>query len=337
MTPRHVPAELFATVPLPVRDAVRLLVATPESLQHSTFADLGEHLAAGDLVVVNTSGTLPAGVVAHREDGRRAVVHFSTPLPTGEWVVELRSATRDRVADGWAGERVTLPHGVTLTLREGWPGHARSGSRLWSAQIAVEGPVSAYLAAVGRPIRYGYVDEPQPLAAYQTVFARDPGSAEMPSAGRPFTADLVVSLVARGIVFAPLTLHTGVSSLESGETPLPERFVVPAPTARLVNQTRAAGGRIVAVGTTVTRALETVADEDGVLRPGAGWTDLVLGPDRPGRVVDGLITGWHDAEASHLLLLQAVAGRALVDAAYDTALAARYRWHEFGDSCLLLP
>ena len=113
--------------------------------------------------------------------------------------------------------------------------------------------------------------------------------------------------------------------------------MIPPATVRAVERTRADGGRVVAIGTTVTRALETVARPDGTVTPGAGWTDLVLGPDRPARVVDGLVTGWHEPEASHLLLLEAVAGAALVGAAYEAAVAAGYLWHEFGDSCLLLP
>jgi S-adenosylmethionine:tRNA ribosyltransferase-isomerase len=172
---------------------------------------------------------------------------------------------------------------------------------------------------------------------YQTVFAREPGSAEMPSAGRPFTTELVTDLVARGVLFAPVLLHTGVSSLEGGEAPLPEPFRVPATTARLVEETRSAGKRVVAVGTTVTRALESATDSVGRVQPARGWTDLVLGADRPALVVDGLITGWHAAEATHQALLRAVAGAELVGAAYASASKEGYLWHEFGDSCLLLP
>jgi S-adenosylmethionine:tRNA ribosyltransferase-isomerase len=175
------------------------------------------------------------------------------------------------------------------------------------------------------------------LAEYQTVFAREPGSAEMPSAGRPFTAELVTELVSRGIGISPITLHTGVSSQEAGEPPQPERFAVPETTARAVNMTRAWGGRVIAVGTTVTRALESAVDDAGIVRARSGWTGLVLGPQRPAAVVGGLITGWHAPGASHLDLLEAVAGADLVDRAYTEALRARYLWHEFGDSCLLLP
>jgi S-adenosylmethionine:tRNA ribosyltransferase-isomerase len=201
----------------------------------------------------------------------------------------------------------------------------------------VEGGAVAYLERWGRPIRYAYLPAPFPLADYQTVFAREPGSAEMPSAGRPFTTELVTDLVTRGIGIAPITLHTGVSSQDAGEPPQPERYAVPETTARAVNLARAWGGRVVAVGTTATRALESAADRTGLVRGRTGWTDLVLGQDRPALVVNGLITGWHAPGASHLDLLAAVAGADLVDRAYEEAVRARYLWHEFGDSCLLLP
>ena len=177
-----------------------------------------------------------------------------------------------------------------------------------------------HLARFGRPITYSYVTGRYPLVDYQTVFARDPGSAEMPSAGRPFTTRIVTDLATRGVTVAPITLHTGVSSLEEGEPPLAEWYRVPPATARLVEQTRAVGGRVVAIGTTVTRALESVAGPDATMTAGQGWTELVLGPDRPARIVNGLVTGWHAPGASHLLLLEAVAGPELVAAAYRAAL-----------------
>jgi S-adenosylmethionine:tRNA ribosyltransferase-isomerase len=158
----------------------------------------------------------------------------------------------------------------------------------------------------------------------------------MPSAGRPFTPELVSALVAAGVVFAPITLHTGVSSLEAHEPPYAERYQVPATTARLVDDAHAAGHRVIAVGTTATRALETDADGGGA-HGGDGWTELVITPERGLYVVDGIISGWHEPEASHLLLMEAVAGRPLLEASYDEAIARRYRWHEFGDLHLVLP
>jgi len=362
LTRFELPAGLAASEPPEARglsrDGVRLLVATPRGVRHARFADLPRYLAPGDLVVVNTSATLPAAVDGRRGGRRRITVHFSTALDDGSWLVELRprGLATGPLRDAVAGERVDLPSGAALTLLAGHPDGGPTSDRLWRATVTTEVP--PLLAGHGRPIAYGYVPRRWPLSAYQTVFARTTdapaahaqttdgtdgtdsratGSAEMPSAGRPFTLALVTELVTAGVAVAPVTLHTGVSSLEKHEPPLAERYQVPASTAGLVNATRAAGGRVVAVGTTVTRALETVADDDGTVRPGDGWTELMLGPDRPARTVDGLVTGWHEPGASHLLLLEAVAGARLVGEAYREAVRERYQWHEFGDSCLLLP
>jgi S-adenosylmethionine:tRNA ribosyltransferase-isomerase len=193
--------------------------------------------------------------------------------------------------------------------------------------------LESYLAAYGAPIRYAHEPRARPLADHQTIFASEPGSAEMPSAGRPFTRRAIAALRARGVGIARLVLHTGVSSLERGERPYPERYRVPAATAARVNAAR----RVIAVGTTVVRALETVADERGTVHPGEGWTSLTVTPERGVRVVSGLLTGWHEPDASHLLMLEAIAGRELVERSYGAALAHGYRWHEFGDSHLLLP
>jgi len=326
------------------RDHVRLLVASGDGVAHTRFTHLADHLQAGDLVVVNDSATLPAAVDGRRGDQTLVTVHFSGPLDGDDdyevWVVELRPGPQAQgpVTDASAGERLTLPGGALITLLGSYPDGASTSGRLWAAHVETTGvPLSSYLAEHGRPITYSYVDRAWPLDAYQTVFARTPGSAEMPSAARPFTTRVVTDLVARGVAIAPVTLHTGVSSPEAGEPPIPERYAVPAATADLVNLTSRRRGRIVAVGTTVTRALETVASADGIVRAGEGVTDLVLGPDRPARVVTGLVTGWHAPGASHLSLLEAVAGADLVRTAYDAAVTNGYLWHEFGDSCLLLP
>ncbi len=319
------------------RDAVRLLVAGPDGVAHRRFRDLPGLLDPGDLVVVNTSATVAAALDARRDDGRPVPLHVSAPLDDGRWVVEPRRRDgRGPDLGTRGGDTLRLPDGRRLDLEAPYPDPRAVPSRLWTARATPSVAALDFLARHGRPIGYGHLAARFPLADHQTVYATEPGSAEMPSAGRPFTAPLVVRLVARGIVVAPIVLHAAVSSPELHEPPLPERFVVPAPTARLVNGTRAAGGRIVAVGTTVVRALESASDALGDVGPAAGWTDLVLGPDRPARVVDALITGLHPPEASHLLLLEAVAGRGRVGAAYAAAVAEGYLWHEFGDSMLFL-
>jgi S-adenosylmethionine:tRNA ribosyltransferase-isomerase len=321
------------------RDEVRLLVADSDGVHHAQFLDLGQYLSPGDLLVVNNSATIAAAVDGRRDSTQPVAAHFSMVRDDGSWVVELRppEPATGHLPDITPGEVVELAAGAELVVLESYPQPLVEGARLWRARLALEGEPAAYLARHGRPIRYAYVSHSWPLTTYQTVFARIPGSAEMASAARPFTPELVTSLVSSGVAIAPITLHAGVSSAEAGEPPVAERFEVPAATAQLVNLTRASGGRVVAVGTTVTRALETAASRHGVVSAAAGWTDLVIGPDRPTRVVDGLITGWHEAGASHLLLLEAVAGPALVAMAYDAAVAAGYLWHEFGDSALLLP
>lgn len=337
----ELPAALSAHEPAEARglgrDGVRLLVgdrATGE-VSHHWFPELPSLLRAGDVLVVNTSATVPAAI--DTTDGSGLVVHVSTELPGERWVVELRSPTGSGSTlpyrDGAAGRTYPLRGGATVHLLEPY-----SDGRLWLAAVAVPGsaPLVEHLMRYGRPIRYGYVTRDWPLATYQTVFATEPGSAEMPSAGRPFTAPLVTKLVSRGITVVPLTLHTGVASAEAHERPYPERFTVPVATARLVNSARAGGGRIIAVGTTVVRALETVADVGGRVSPAAGWTDLVVTPERGVRVVDGLVTGLHEPRASHLAMLAAIVGPDLLARCYREAIEHRYLWHEFGDLNLLL-
>jgi len=311
------------------RDQVRLLAShhTDDLTQHARFDDLPRFLQPGDLLVANDSATLPAALTAWRSDGGTIALHLSTRLPGGLWVVEPRKTA---VAPG---ESLTLLGGASATLLAPYA----DSSRLWVARLDLPVPYLAYLAAWGRPIAYPYVHDPWPLSMYQTVYAREPGSAEMPSAGRAFSADVLARLAQAGIGFSTLTLHTGVASLESHERPYEEPFVVPRATAEAVGAARLTGRRVIAVGTTVVRALESAADEDGRVIATRGWTDLIITPERGVRVVDGLLTGFHEPEASHLDMLSAIAGRDHVAKAYRAAIDGRYLWHEFGDLHLILP
>jgi S-adenosylmethionine:tRNA ribosyltransferase-isomerase len=326
------------------RDDVRLMAARRGSgrIEHHTFDALPQLLRPGDLLVVNTSATIPAairGTVA----GEPALLHLSG-RPEEDQVVELRrlhaaAPGSSPWLDAGTGTVVELPDGATATLLRptGRAFDPQRGVRLWTARLVLPAPVEIYLAAHGRPISYGYVTRPRPLSAYQTIFALHAGSSEMPSAARPFTPELVTRLIAAGIGIVPAVLHCGVSSPEIDEPPQSEYFRVPAGTATAVNAVRRAGGWIVAVGTTTVRALESATGTDSHTAEAEGWTDLVIGPGRLPRAVDGLITGWHEPRSSHLWMLQAIGGRGLLDASYRAALENGYLWHEFGDSHLILP
>jgi S-adenosylmethionine:tRNA ribosyltransferase-isomerase len=333
----HEPPEARGTT----RDDVRLLVsrtAAGELTEHK-FRELPDLLLPGDLVVVNSSATIPAAVaVSHSPAGTGPMtVHFSTAMASGDWLIELRSGMEPTTAPtdaGRSGMRLELPGGAKLTLTE------RFSGRLWRAKLSTA--VIPYLIRHGQPIRYSYVPRSWPIEAYQTVFATWPGSAEMPSAARPFTPEIVTKLVSRGVSIAPITLHTGVSSLEGGEDPYPESYDVPAATARLVNLTRRSGGRVIAAGTTVVRALESASltarcTIEGPVAASAGWTSHIVNRDTGVAAVDGLLTGLHEPLSTHLWMLAAFADDALLSQCYQVAADGGYRWHEFGDVHLLLP
>jgi S-adenosylmethionine:tRNA ribosyltransferase-isomerase len=311
------------------RDQVRLLVTSCDGycVQHLTFTELPDLLSPGDLLVANDSATLPAALTAHTADGRALALHVSTRLPAELWVVEPRHVSVE------AGQRLLLPEGASAHLLAAYPGSAR----LWVARLDLPREFSEYLARWGHPIQYPYVRGAWPVDAYQTVYASQPGSAEMPSAGRPFSPDVLERLAHSGIGFATLTLHTGVASLEGHERPYVEEYSVPADTADQVRAARRAGKRVIAVGTTVVRALESAAEVGhGTVVAAHDWTDLVITPERGVRVVDGLLTGFHEPRASHLAMLEAIAGRAHLERAYAAALQGGYLWHEFGDVHLIL-
>jgi len=326
----ELPKELEAAQPPEARgiprDGVRMLVtdrATGAS-EHHLFLDLPALLQPGDLLVVNDSATLPAALEARRSDGSTVALHLSSRVANTLWVAEPRGPARD-------GERLALPAGGSVTLV------ARVDpaiDRLWYARVDVPEPIVEYLQLYGAPIRYSYLEGSYPIAVYQTIFARTAGSAEMPSAGRPFTRRTLEALRVRGVDLASATLHAGVSSPEAHEPPQPEPFVVPHATAASVNAARDAGRRVVAVGTTVVRALESAVIGDRVAATN-GWTDLVVTRERGVHAVDGILTGFHEPRASHLQMLSAFAAPDTIERAYRTALDGEYLWHEFGDVHLI--
>jgi S-adenosylmethionine:tRNA ribosyltransferase-isomerase len=337
------------------RDEVRLMVSylDDDSVVHSRFGDFPEFLRAGDTLVVNTSGTMNAALPAERTDGTPLTVHLSTHLPADLWVVELRSSSGDEpVLDGKPGEVLALPDGAGLVLQTAYLSEKRErgeeSNRLWISTLNLPVNLNDYLERNGSPIRYGYVRENWPASYYQTVYATEVGSAEMPSAGRAFTPELITRLVANGVSVVPLILHTGVASLEDDEPPYEEFYRVPPETAAAINASRTAGRRVIAVGTTVVRALETVTDRDGTTHPGEGWTDVFITPERGIRSVDAMLTGLHEPRSTHLSMLEALVGSVSeyplatsgtehLEFAYSEALKRGYLWHEFGDLHLILP
>jgi S-adenosylmethionine:tRNA ribosyltransferase-isomerase len=332
------PSALSATRPTEARgiqrDEIRLMVSAPGSHSHANFRDLPLFLCPGDLLVVNRSATLPASLPATGHIGSFRL-NLSTHYGSNIWLTEPRwSPSQPGPLPLGAGDEI-IAAGVRGRLLNHFPGL----NRLWFVQF--EGDLESAMNKAGQPIRYGYLDDSYPLSAYQTIFATEPGSAEMPSAGYPFTQRVMDDLRKLPVQFAEITLHTGVSSLEVEvddikDHPLyPEPFAVPASTAEAVNRARSEGRRVIAVGTTVVRALESAWDGAQV-QPRSGFTRLYIQPETGVHVVNGLITGLHDPVTSHLAMLYAIAGQDMIRSAYAEAVREGYLWHEFGDSHLIL-
>ena len=343
------------------RDHVRLMGtdrATGHTV-HARFDQIGRFLRQGDLLVTNDSRTLPAALPAFLDRGRAA---------GGAQPVEVRLAHRHKRSwtvllkgepgpDGRRAEVVAEPGDRLLFLTSPGPTSLGSPSAPLEALVLAPHPYLPFLWQVrfnrlgsdlleaihqlGRPVRYSYAQGAWDLDYYQTVYATTPGSAEMPSAGRAFTWELLLGLRAQGIGLASITLHTGLSAFQVPDIDRlhlvgEEEYSIPPATADAVNRTRSLGGRVVAVGTTVVRTLETVAGEDGQVAARSGWTRLRLTPDHRLRAVDGLLSGLHEPEASHLDMLAAFLAPQPLRRAYDEALAQGYLWHEFGDEHLIL-
>ena len=338
--PFSIPPELEAQEPAEYRgksrDDVRLLVTdAAHGARHARFGALADFLSKGDLLVLNDSKTFPAALRAKRETGEEVVLHFA-PLQSPEQAGDARftpAILEPRRAAVRPGELFALPGGARATIL----GRRRGSRRLWDATIVLPLPYHAYFARFGMPIAYPHAKSDLPIDAYQTTYARVLGSSELPSAGRPFTKAVFDRLIARGIDVAMVTLHAGLSSEERDELPIDEWRDISLQTAAAVRRAKKRGSRVIAVGTTVIRALESSLDRRQRMIPSRGRTGLHITPDRPMRIVDGLLTGFHEPASTHLAILESVAGRPHIESAYQTALSERYLWHEFGDAHLLLP
>jgi S-adenosylmethionine:tRNA ribosyltransferase-isomerase len=309
------------------------------------LADLPWLLRRGDLLVVNDAATLPASLPAQGPQGEVLEVRLTGPGEGERWTAVLfgpgdwRLRTEDRPAPALlrVGDGLRFPGGLRAVVT----GLSPFSPRLVELQFAEQGAALwSALYAIGRPVQYSYLRRPLELPEVQTVYASRPWAVEPPSAGLPLTADLLLALGGRGVRLASVTHAAGLSS--TGEAaldarlPLPERFEVGENAVRAVTETRQQGGRVVAVGTTVVRALESAMAHAGDLGPVSGITQLVVGPSHRLRVVDGLLTGVHEPGTSHFRLLTAFAPQSLLLEAFARAEAAGYEMHEFGDGWLLL-
>lgn len=322
------------------RDEVRLLVTNGAGhTEHTTFNHLTTFLQNGDVLVVNTSATIPAALPVSLPGDKQGRLHVSTKLNSGAWLAEIREITGNKTKrwhQGKDGMMFQLPFGSSVILKHKFYKNDQ-WLHLWVTEFNIHEPMHKYLSANARPIQYEKLDRQYPLSYYQTFFSFHPGSVEMPSAGRGFTPGLIGRLLKKGVTLAPIILHTGISSLEENETPHPEYMQVDPVTASIVNTARSQGRRVIAVGTTAIRAIETAVNNDGVVIPYHGNTELFIDESYAMKVVDGLVTGFHEPRASHLNILQSVGGFDHIGKAYKEAIKAGYYWHQFGDLHLILP
>jgi S-adenosylmethionine:tRNA ribosyltransferase-isomerase len=302
------------------------------TVAHTSFERIGDYLRAGDLLVFNDSRTLPALLPGETSQGEGIEVRLARQLAPDTWEALLlpHGGRHD-------GKHIRFRGGLSAVIAE-----ARTDAPwLWRLRFDAAGDdLLDLIYRAGEPVRYTYVRDVLPIDDYQTIYAAEPGSVEMPSAGRPFSWEVLLGLRRRGVDTAFITLHTGLSSFRNDafdalHVAHEERYRVSKEAARAVNRTRAAGGRVIAVGTTVVRTLETVASDDGRVHAAEGVTSLYVSSSHKLRAVDGLLTGLHEPLATHLDMLSAFVPPVLLTPAYDEALRRGYLWHEFGDVNLI--
>ncbi len=345
----RVPKELEASAPPEARgeqrDHVRLLVIHRQSglIEHRRFFHIINYIRPGDVVVLNISRTVPAALPGVTEDGQfielRLSSHYSSNGNGGGHI--WQAVFKPDEAAIRPGLRLSFGDGaLTAVVRR----KRERIAKLWEVQFdPTDQPISTWMERLGRPIKYDYVPQAWELDYYQTAYAAVPGSSEMPSAGRAFTPELLEQIQRKGATLAQIVLHTGVSNIDietediKQHTMYEEWYQVSPEAAQTINQTRARGGRIFAIGTTVVRTLETVADEQSQVHPGEGWTSLYITPGHRFKAADALVTGLHEAKSTRLVLASAFAGdQALVLQAYNEAIERGYLWHEFGDVSLIV-
>jgi S-adenosylmethionine:tRNA ribosyltransferase-isomerase len=332
----NIPSHLNAAAPIEFtgksRDEVKMMVINRKTgaCLHTRFQQLPAYLKKGDLLVINNSRTIPASLQG-KQGNRVFEVRLSRKVSSNEWDALIPGSIYDT--------RLPISFGDGVSAAMVGKGSEQPLVRL---RFNIEGAAFFdFIYRKGEPIRYEYIDAPWQLDQYQTVYGSAPGSVEMASAGRAFTWKLISKLRGAGIEVVPLQLHAGLSYYGDDRWPSPkhhpEEYLLPLETAEAIRKAKTSGNRVIAVGTTVVRALETVAAEHaGELAAAKGVTNLYITKESSLRVVDGLITGLHEPQASHLDLLRAFVSDEDLFGAYRNALAKGYMWHEFGDMNLIL-
>ncbi|MCD7933857.1 MAG: tRNA preQ1(34) S-adenosylmethionine ribosyltransferase-isomerase QueA [Oscillospiraceae bacterium] len=333
----ELPKELIAQTPLERRDASRLLVLERDSgaMQHRHFYELPEFLRPGDCLVLNDSRVLSARLIGRREPGGGVCEMLLLTDRGGDvWECLVRPGKKLR-----PGARITFGDGA---LRAEIEAEVAGGNRL--VRFFYEGIFLEVLEQLGEMPLPPYIREKlSDRERYQTVYCRDPGSAAAPTAGLHFTQELLGRIQDMGVQLCYVTLHVGLGTFRPVKEDdildhkmHSEFCIVPEETARCVTETRRAGGRIIAVGTTSCRTLESFAAEDGTLRPGSGWTNIFIYPGYRFKCIDALITNFHLPESTLIMLVSALAGRENILSAYRTAVAERYRFFSFGDAMMIV-
>lgn len=330
------PEELIAQTPLERRDASRLLHLDKATgaLEHRHFYDLPEYLRAGDCLVLNDSRVLPARLIGSRPSGGAVELVLLRDLGDGRWECLSRPGRKTR-----PGQELLFGDGE---LRATVEAVAEGGNRI--VQFHYEGIFLEVLERLGKMPLPPYIKaELADSERYQTVYSREPGSAAAPTAGLHFTEALLEQIRAKGVKVCFVTLHVGLGTFrpvkeeEIEDHPMHAEFcIVPEKTARIINETKAAGGRVVAVGTTSCRTLESVATQYGAIKPCEGFTDIFIYPGYQFKVLDGLVTNFHLPESTLIMLVSAFAGYDNVMNAYRIAVEERYRFFSFGDCMCIL-
>ena len=334
----ELPEELIAQVPLAARDASRLMVLTRSEhrVEHRHFRDLPEYLRPGDVLVLNDTRVIPARLAATRPTGGKVEILLLTPRGGDVWECLARPGRRAQVGQTltFAGGRMT---GLVLEKTE-------YGGRVLQLSAAAGLDVDSLVDAVGEmPVPHYIKSRLGQPERYQTVYARERGSAAAPTAGLHFTPELLGQIERAGVAIARVTLHVGLGTFRPVKTEHVEEHVmhsehyeVPVQTADAINSARAAGGRVVAVGTTTVRTLESSVDADGRVMPGTGWTGIFIYPGYVFRAVDAVVTNFHLPKSTLIMMVSAFAGHEFVLDAYRRAVEEKYRFFSFGDAMLIL-